>query len=142
MFFKQNNFLMGCLCPSCRMTTHTNGGLPLPVIGIDASTPEEIAESGICRHNRINLGALTLFVLEYPCGGLFIALGTQLFVLVTHTATSSYGLNQLVGGVAFTLAMVLIVITGAELFFYGRPSCCCNVFLSLGKSPAGHLRGM
>lgn len=48
--------------------------------------------------------------------GVFIALGTQLAMLVTHTATSNYGLNQLVGGAAFTMALILIVIAGAELF--------------------------
>ncbi len=93
----------------------------VPVIDSDASTPEEMAEKaefvGIA---RVNLGALTLFVLSV-LAGVFIALGTQLFVLATHTATSSYGLNQLAGGVAFTLAMVLIVITGAELFMGNSP---------------------
>lgn len=87
-----------------------------PVIGIDASTPEEVANKAeFVGTARTNLGALTLFVLSI-LAGVFIALGAQLFMLVTHTATSSYGLNQLIGGAAFTLAMVLIVITGAELF--------------------------
>lgn len=92
----------------------------VPVIDIDASTPEELAEKAeFIGAARTNLGVLTLLVLSILAGA-FTALGTQLFVLVTHTATSSYGLNQLVGGAAFTLAMVLIVITGAELFM-GNP---------------------
>ncbi len=92
----------------------------VPIIDIDASTPEEIADKAeLAGIARTNLGALTLFVLSI-LAGVFIALGTQLFMLVTHTATSSYGLNQLIGGAAFTLAMVLIVITGAELFV-GNP---------------------
>ena len=95
--------------------TH-NRGYGTPVIDVDACEPSETAEkAGLVGKTRTNLGVLTLLVLSI-LAGVFIALGTQLFVLVTHTATSSYGLNQLVGGAAFTLAMVLIVITGAELF--------------------------
>lgn len=95
--------------------TH-NRGYGTPVIDVDACEPSETAEkAGLVGTARANIGALTLLVLSI-LAGVFIALGTQLFVLVTHTATSSYGLNQLIGGVAFTLAMVLIVITGAELF--------------------------
>ena len=92
----------------------------VPIIDIDASTPEEIADKAeLAGIARTNLGALTLFVLSI-LAGVFIALGTQLFMLVTHTATSSYGLNQLIGGAAFTLAMVLIVISGAEVFVGNR----------------------
>jgi len=64
---------------------------------------------------KSQLSSLTTFALSI-LAGVFIALGIQLSMLVTHTATSNYGLNQLVGGVAFTLALVLIVIAGAELF--------------------------
>ena len=111
---------MGVLMPVLQDDNAHKRRSAVPVIGIDASTPEEIAEKAeFVGTARINLGALTLFVLSI-LAGVFVALGTQLFVLVTHTATSSYGLNQLVGGVAFTLAMVLIVITGAELFV-GNP---------------------
>src|SRR4030065_587140 len=86
----------------------------------DACEPFETArKAGLVGGARMNLDALTLLGLSI-LAGVFIALGMQLSVLVTHTATSSYGLNQLAGGVAFTLAMVLIVITGAELFL-GNP---------------------
>src|SRR3990167_2705953 len=87
-----------------------------PVIEVDAcETFETARKAGLVGGARMNLDALTLLGLSI-LAGVFIALGMQLSVLVTHTATSSYGLNQLVGGAAFTLAMVLIVITGAELF--------------------------
>jgi formate/nitrite transporter len=64
---------------------------------------------------KANLGALTTLALSI-LAGVFIALGIQLTMMVTHTATSNFGLNALVGGVAFTMALILIVITGAELF--------------------------
>ena len=88
----------------------------VPIIEIDAYAPAKMADKvGQVGVAKSQLGALTTFALSI-LAGVFIALGIQLSMLVTHTATSSYGLNQLVGGVAFTLALVLIVIAGAELF--------------------------
>jgi len=87
-----------------------------PVIEIDAYAPAKMADKvghvGVAKSQLSSLTTIALSILA----GVFIALGIQLSMLVTHTATSSYGLNQLVGGVAFTLALVLIVIAGAELF--------------------------
>ncbi|MBI2471632.1 MAG: formate/nitrite transporter family protein [Planctomycetes bacterium] len=73
---------------------------------------DRVGQVGVAKSH---LSTLTTFALSI-LAGVFIALGIQLSMLVTHTATSNYGLNQLVGGVAFTLALVLIVIAGAELF--------------------------
>ena len=88
----------------------------VPIIEIDAYAPAKMADKvGQVGVAKSQLGTLTTFALSI-LAGVFIALGIQLSMLVTHTATSSYGLNQLVGGVAFTLALVLIVIAGAELF--------------------------
>lgn len=87
-----------------------------PVIEIDTYEPSEMADRvGLVGVTKTDLDTLTMLGLSI-LAGVFMALGTQLSLLVTHTATSNYGLNQLIGGVAFTLAMVLIVITGAELF--------------------------
>ena len=87
-----------------------------PVIEIDTYELPEMADRvGQVGISKTRLGTLTMLALSI-LAGVFMALGAQLAILVTHTATSNYGLNQLVGGVAFTLAMVLIVITGAELF--------------------------
>lgn len=88
----------------------------VPVIEIDAYAPAKMADKvGLVGVAKSQLSTLTTFALSI-LAGVFIALGIQLSMLVTHTATSNYGLNQLVGGVAFTLALVLIVIAGAELF--------------------------
>lgn len=88
----------------------------IPVIEIDAYAPAKMADRvgmiGVAKSKLSDLTLLTLSILA----GVFIALGTQLYMLVVHTATSNYGLNQLVGGVSFTLALILIVIAGAELF--------------------------
>ncbi len=87
-----------------------------PFIDIDAYAPKAMANRvGQVGIAKANLGFLTTLALSI-LAGVFIALGIQLAMLVTHTATSNYGLNALVGGVAFTMALILIVITGAELF--------------------------
>lgn len=88
----------------------------IPVIDIDAYAPikmaDRVGQVGIAKTQMSMLTTLVLSILA----GVFIALGAQLSMLVTHTATSNLGMNQLLGGVAFTLALVLIVIAGAELF--------------------------
>ncbi|MGQ3683511.1 MAG: formate/nitrite transporter family protein [Candidatus Loosdrechtia sp.] len=94
----------------------SNQEFAIPVIEVDAYAPAKMADKvGMVGVTKSRLSNLTLFALSI-LAGVFIALGTQLWMLVTHTATSNYGLNQLVGGMAFTLALVLIVIAGAELF--------------------------
>ncbi len=87
-----------------------------PLIDVDAYAPIKMANRvGQVGVAKANLGFLTTFFLSVNAG-VFIALGIQLTMLVTHTATSNFGLNALVGGVVFTMALILIVITGAELF--------------------------
>ncbi|MHC4269433.1 MAG: formate/nitrite transporter family protein [Planctomycetota bacterium] len=87
-----------------------------PFIDIDAYSPKMMASRvGQVGISKANMGFLTTLALSI-LAGVFIALGAQLMMMVTHTATSSFGLNALVGGVVFTMALVLIVITGAELF--------------------------
>ena len=87
-----------------------------PFIDIDAYAPLKMANRvGQVGITKAKLGFLTTLALSI-LAGVFIALGIQLAMLVTHTATSNYGLNQLVGGAAFTMALILIVISGAELF--------------------------
>jgi|SRR3990167_3169165 len=88
----------------------------VPVIEIDAYAPAKMADKvGQVGVAKARLSTLTVFALSI-LAGVFIALGAQLSMLVTHTATSNFGVNQVIGGAAFTLALVLIVIAGAELF--------------------------
>lgn len=102
--------------PQNGKTNNNNQEYAIPVIEIDAYAPAKMADKvGHVGVAKSHLSTPTVFALSI-LAGVFIALGIQLSMLVTHTATSSYGLNQLVGGAAFTLALVLIVIAGAELF--------------------------
>ena len=107
-----------------------------PFIDIDAYAPKimanRVGQVGISKANMSFLTTLALSILA----GVFIALGAQLMMMVTHTATSSFGLNALVGGVVFTMALVLIVITGAELF---TGNCLIAMSFFAGKITSGDL---
>lgn len=107
-----------------------------PFIDIDAYSPKQMANRvGQVGVSKANMGFLTTLALSI-LAGVFIALGIQLTMLVTHTATSSFGLNALVGGVVFTMALVLIVITGAELF---TGNCVFAMSFFAGKITRGDL---
>ena len=107
-----------------------------PFIDIDAYAPKMMANRvGAVGVSKAEMGFLTTLALSI-LAGVFIALGIQLAMLVTHTATSSFGLNALVGGVVFTMALVLIVITGAELF---TGNCVFAMSFFAGKITRGDL---
>ena len=107
-----------------------------PFIDIDAYSPKMMANRvGAVGVSKADMGFLTTLALSI-LAGVFIALGIQLAMLVTHTATSSFGLNALVGGVVFTMALVLIVITGAELF---TGNCVFAMSFFAGKITKGDL---
>ena len=107
-----------------------------PFIDIDAYAPKMMANRvGAVGVSKAEMGFLTTLALSI-LAGVFIGLGAQLMMLVTHTATSSFGLNALVGGVVFTMALVLIVITGAELF---TGNCVFAMSFFAGKITRGDL---
>ena len=85
---------------------------------LDALLPQEMArkaeEIGV---KKANLDSLSMFVLAILAGA-FIAQGA-LFATTVWTDTLGkvpWGLGRLVGGLAFTLGLVLVVVGGAELF--------------------------
>ena len=84
---------------------------------IDAYRPEEIASRiqklGVVKSNGDPWRVLALSLLA----GAFIALGAALFTIVTHDAAQlAAGVLRLIGGLAFCLGLVLVVVAGAELF--------------------------
>jgi formate transporter FocA len=71
------------------------------------------AESlGIAKANMPHLKTLILAVLA----GAFIAFGAVFFTTVTTASTMSYGITRLIGGICFSLGLVLVIVGGAELF--------------------------
>jgi formate/nitrite transporter len=85
-------------------------------IGIDAYGPAQMAvrveKAGIAKSNRDFFSTLTLAMMA----GVFIALGAAFFTYVIHDSIMSGGMTKLIGGLVFSLGLILVIITGAELF--------------------------
>jgi formate transporter FocA len=83
---------------------------------IDSLLPAEMASQaeslGIAKANMPYLKTLVLAVLA----GAFIAFGAVFFTTVTTASTMSYGITRLIGGICFSLGLVLVIVGGAELF--------------------------
>lgn len=84
--------------------------------GSDAYAPSEVARRietvGVAKARMATLPLLMLGVLA----GAFIGLGSMLFVIVRADATLGFAAAQLVGGLVFSLGLVLVTVAGAELF--------------------------
>jgi len=86
------------------------------IFGFDCYSSKEIAERvetvGV---TKARLPLSSLFILGVLAGG-FIGLGALYFTLVTSDAQLTFAASRLLGGVAFSLGLVLVVVAGAELF--------------------------
>ncbi len=86
------------------------------IFGFDAYSPREIAtrvESvGVA---KARMPFLPLAMLGVLAGG-FIGLGALYFTLVTSDATLGFAAARLLGGLTFSLGLILVVVAGAELF--------------------------
>jgi formate/nitrite transporter len=84
--------------------------------GFDAYAPREIAERvenvGVA---KARLPFLPLALLGVLAGG-FIGLGAMVFTLVTSDATLGFAAARVLGGVTFSLGLILVIVAGAELF--------------------------
>jgi formate transporter FocA len=89
-----------------------------PPISLDSLLPPEMAKKaeniGV---NKVNLGPFRMLALAVLAGA-FIALGAVFMTTVTAGASGvlPYGIARLLGGVAFCLGLILVVVAGAELF--------------------------
>ena len=84
--------------------------------GSDAYAPREIAQRletvGVVKARMATVPLLMLGVLA----GAFIGLGAMLFVLVKSDATLGFASSAILGGLVFSLGLMLVVVAGAELF--------------------------
>jgi len=85
--------------------------------GLDALAPPAMAkkaeEIGAA---KAHLPATTIFALSVLAGA-FIALGAIFATTVMANGTSlPYGVNRLLGGLTFSLGLILVIVAGAELF--------------------------
>ena len=99
--------------------TETSSGSAIGKVidhSIDAYSPSAIAErietAGVAKAHLGLLQTLTLAVLA----GAFIAFGAMLYTLVMTNSGLGLGPGRLLGGIAFSLGLILVVIAGAELF--------------------------
>ncbi|MDF1688632.1 MAG: formate/nitrite transporter family protein [Cycloclasticus sp.] len=86
------------------------------VFGFNAYSPKEIAELvetvGVA---KAQLSLLSMAMLGLLAGA-FIGLGALYFVLIKSDASLGFATSQVLGGVAFSLGLLLVVVAGAELF--------------------------
>ncbi len=84
---------------------------------IDAYKPKEIAAriEAVCV-SKSTTDPIRIFVLALLAGA-FIALGALFYTATVHDSVAANpGLLRLVGGLVFSLGLILVVIAGAELF--------------------------
>lgn len=82
----------------------------------DAYIPAQMAKraeaSAVRKANRDFISA---FFLALQAGS-FIAFGAALFTHVIHDSALGVGLTKLIGGMTFSLGLILVIIAGADLF--------------------------
>jgi formate/nitrite transporter len=82
----------------------------------DTYSPHEIAKkvesAGAAKSTLDFYSTGTLAILA----GAFISLGGIYFTLATAQITGSYSFTQILGGLAFSVGLILVVVAGAELF--------------------------
>ncbi len=84
--------------------------------GVDAYKPSEIYalvdRAGV---QKAELGLPQLLVLSILAGA-FIALGAAAFTMVIIGTDMSFGPARFLGGIVFSLGLILVIVAGAELF--------------------------
>lgn len=85
-------------------------------ISFDAYNPKEMAcKAEIIGVTKANLGFLSTFLLSVLAGA-FIAFGACLYTTAITGVTGGLGVTRLLGGLSFSLGLILVVVSGAELF--------------------------
>jgi formate/nitrite transporter len=87
-----------------------------PNSAFDAYSPREIAErvESVCVA-KASTRLLSLVMLGILAGA-FIGLGSLFYVIVVSDSTLGFAASRVLGGVVFSLGLLLVVVAGAELF--------------------------
>lgn len=64
---------------------------------------------------KANLHWISLLMLSILAGS-FIAIGAEFFTLAVFDSTLSIGFTRIIGGICFSIGLILVVIAGGELF--------------------------
>ena len=85
-------------------------------INFDAYSPREVSDRvenvGV---TKAHLATLPTLVLGMVAGG-FIGLGALFYTLVASDTQLSFAVSRVLGGLVFSLGLILVVVAGAELF--------------------------
>jgi len=88
---------------------------PLQIFS-DVFPPKEIAqrveELGVAKSKT---GAWTILILAILAGA-FISLGSIFYIFAITGSTLGFGITRIIGGLCFSLGLILVIIAGAELF--------------------------
>jgi formate/nitrite transporter len=103
-----------------RQLTHatpaTETSQVVAVSGLDAYAPKEIAARlAAVGETKARLPLLSMVTLGVLAGG-FIGLGALYSTLVASDPSIGFAAGRVLGGVVFSLGLVLVVVAGAELF--------------------------
>ena len=83
---------------------------------VDLLLPADIARAcEAAGERKVRMDPVTMAVLA-GLAGAFISLGAMLFTVTVTSASFGYGPTRLLGGVAFSLGLILVIGAGAELF--------------------------
>src|SRR6188768_2273067 len=89
---------------------------PPPIFNLQAYSPAEIKEAvekvGV---KKATLPVLTSFMLAVIAGG-SIGLGALYYTIIVSDAELSFATARVMGGLAFSLGLVIVLVGGAELF--------------------------
>ncbi len=85
---------------------------------VSCDPPAEIAKSIVGAAQKKATTAMPALLMLAILAGAYIALGAVMFTIITNDLSVYIGdgLSRLVGGVAFSLGLVLVILGGAELF--------------------------
>ena len=86
------------------------------IFGSDAFSPREIAEKveniGVVKARLPLVPMIMLGILA----GVLIGLGAMYYVVMVSDPSLGFGMSRLLGGLVFSLGLIMVVVAGAELF--------------------------
>ncbi|MBI2921346.1 MAG: formate/nitrite transporter family protein [Planctomycetes bacterium] len=101
---------------SCELEESTGAKAAPPAPNGDAYAPAEMArrveETGV---RKANLDVPSMLALAVMAGA-FISMGAAFSTVAMTDSKFGYGATKLLGGLAFSLGLILVVVAGAELF--------------------------
>ncbi len=85
-------------------------------LNVDILTPDAVTakaeETGVKKAKNTLRSTVMLGILA----GAFIALAGEFYTMVVFSSNLGYSIERLLGGLVFSLGLILVIITGAELF--------------------------